>query len=330
MSSSQQDQNKSSHTSYEAGLPAKEIDANCVLLAFLLVVTVAGNSLILAAYLRNARLRTVSNKFVVSLALSDLLVGAISVPVWMYMSLSQWKVTEEVAKLFAVIDMLSATASILHLTSISIERYIAISRPFFYNTLPYHAYHSIIAAIWIASTVLAILKPFIHAVFLYYELLLLLILFFGSLAVITVMNIGIYKIAKRLIHSTPACNGSDNEQLEMQNNVRRERKIAATLAIITGIFFVTWLPHVAVAIIFNFCESPCNLSRSGLDRLGFFVKWMQFVNSAINPFVFAFRDVEMRETFSRILASLGKSLRLCGKTRVHPVRRDNEHLVSVL
>ena len=52
-------------------------------LAFLIIV---GNSLVITTYRRNAFLHTRTNIFIVSLVVSDLLVGAVSVPIWTYLT----------------------------------------------------------------------------------------------------------------------------------------------------------------------------------------------------------------------------------------------------
>lgn len=45
---------------------------------------VGGNLLIIAAFLAERRLRTVTNAYIASLALTDLLVGAVGIPLTLY------------------------------------------------------------------------------------------------------------------------------------------------------------------------------------------------------------------------------------------------------
>ena len=63
-----------------------------VSLFFLLIISVFaifGNILVCAAFAKNKSLRILTNYYVVSLAVSDILVGAINVPIWMYILASK-------------------------------------------------------------------------------------------------------------------------------------------------------------------------------------------------------------------------------------------------
>ena len=61
-----------------------------VLYCLLVVTIITGNGLILTSFAMNRKLRTVTNTFIVSLSLSDILVGLVSIPCWIYIFLSQY------------------------------------------------------------------------------------------------------------------------------------------------------------------------------------------------------------------------------------------------
>ena len=99
-------------------------------LAFLIIV---GNSLVITTYRRNAFLHTRTNIFIVSLVVSDLLVGAVSVPIWTYLTFVNFQnIPIHLLEIYLCFDIFSALASIFHFTAISIERCYVISRPFTY------------------------------------------------------------------------------------------------------------------------------------------------------------------------------------------------------
>ncbi|NXR15698.1 DRD5 protein, partial [Semnornis frantzii] len=104
------------------------------LLALLILWTLFGNVLVCAAIVRYRHLRNkVTNIFIVSLAVSDLLVALLVMP---------WKAVAEVAgywpfgafcNVWVAFDIMCSTASIMNLCVISVDRYWAISSPFRYE-----------------------------------------------------------------------------------------------------------------------------------------------------------------------------------------------------
>ncbi|XP_061586059.1 D(1A) dopamine receptor-like [Cololabis saira] len=114
-------------------LPAHRALTGCVL-ALLIIWTLVGNFTVCVAVYRYRHLRVkVTNIFIVSLALSDLLVAVLVMP---------WKAVAEVAgfwpfggfcKTWLACDIMCSTASILNLCVISVDRYWAISSPFRYE-----------------------------------------------------------------------------------------------------------------------------------------------------------------------------------------------------
>uniref|UniRef100_H9GGW7 D(1B) dopamine receptor n=1 Tax=Anolis carolinensis TaxID=28377 RepID=H9GGW7_ANOCA len=104
------------------------------LLSLLVVWTLLGNALVCAAILGSRHLRAkVTNIFIVSLAISDLLVALLVMP---------WKAAAEVAgywpfgafcSIWVAFDIMCSTASILNLCVISLDRYWAIASPFRYE-----------------------------------------------------------------------------------------------------------------------------------------------------------------------------------------------------
>ncbi|XP_078352214.1 adenosine receptor A2a-like [Oculina patagonica] len=269
-------------------------DAFIYILMFFILV---GNSLIIAAYVKNSRLRTGSNVFIVGLAASDWLVGAFAVPLYV-VTLRRENSSPMLSRFFISLDIFSGTASVFHLVSVTVERYIAIAKPFLHRGLLLNSYYGVLGVVWVLSLILSCLDftltPSTNRNYPFYVLL---AVFSLALLSISLLNGLIFKIARSLIHNTvePAVEMSQT-RASLQRKIRRERRTAATLAMMSGVFFVTWCPHVIGAFVFTFQCFPCNLSLVDIGRIGAFIKCMQYSNSALNPFVFAFRDVEMRMT----------------------------------
>ncbi|XP_023694131.1 D(1) dopamine receptor-like [Paramormyrops kingsleyae] len=103
-------------------------------LFLLIFTTLLGNTLVCAAVTKFRHLRSkVTNFFVISLAISDLLVAILVMP---------WKAATEIVgfwpfgsfcDVWVAFDIMCSTASILNLCVISVDRYWAISSPFRYE-----------------------------------------------------------------------------------------------------------------------------------------------------------------------------------------------------
>ncbi|XP_035688391.1 5-hydroxytryptamine receptor 1A-alpha-like isoform X5 [Branchiostoma floridae] len=76
----------------------------------------------------------------------------------------------------------------------------------------------------------------------------------------------------------------------------KERKAAQTLGVITGVFVFCWLPFFLVALIGPFC-SHCHIS----DVIKSVVLWLGYVNSMVNPFLYAFLNKDFQKSFKKIL-----------------------------
>ncbi|XP_063721267.1 muscarinic acetylcholine receptor M1-like isoform X2 [Symsagittifera roscoffensis] len=101
----------------------------------LCIATITGNILVLVAFRRERKLRTVTNYFLVSLAVSDLIIGLISMPLYSIYVLKDetWIFHENFCTFYLCVDYTVSGASALHLLLISLDRYLSISRPLRYR-----------------------------------------------------------------------------------------------------------------------------------------------------------------------------------------------------
>ena len=283
---------------YSNFIPLRAILAPYILLA---VVILFGNSLVVLSYKSNNRLRTRTNAFLVSLAISDFLVGGISLPMWIYIILTEFN--ESATLIFRVFDVFAALASIYHLTAISIERYIAVSRPFYYKCLSSFFHRAMIASAWIAAGVLASLSsvnttPLISRV---YSMVLFIGGFTVPAAITAFMYTGVFSEARSLLHRNPPRTANQQNAKSLKQYFHGERKVAITVALITVLFLVAWLPFFTVSVTAAYCHHCLPSSRDSLRGLIIIVKSMHYLNSAVNPLVYARRDREMKKTFVKLL-----------------------------
>lgn len=109
---------------------------NYVIIVFgvlVIAATILGNSLVILAIIVDKKLRRVGNVFIVNLAISDVLVGAIVSPLSLvYQITGEWPFERQLCDLWISMDIICCTASILNLCVISYDRYNAISQPLKY------------------------------------------------------------------------------------------------------------------------------------------------------------------------------------------------------
>ncbi|XP_071440992.1 octopamine receptor beta-2R-like [Hetaerina americana] len=104
-----------------------------VALCAIIVAAVLGNLLVIVSVVRHRKLRVITNYFVVSLALADLLVALCAMTFNASVELTgRWLFGPLMCDLWNSLDVYFSTASILHLCCISVDRYYAIVRPLEY------------------------------------------------------------------------------------------------------------------------------------------------------------------------------------------------------
>ncbi|XP_050069773.1 5-hydroxytryptamine receptor 1-like [Anopheles maculipalpis] len=105
-----------------------------IILLAVIVGTVIGNVLVCVAVCLVRKLRRPCNYLLVSLAISDLCVALLVMPMaLLYEVLEEWRFGEVFCDIWVAFDVLSCTASILNLCAISVDRYWAITKPLEYG-----------------------------------------------------------------------------------------------------------------------------------------------------------------------------------------------------
>ncbi|KAK1797342.1 hypothetical protein P4O66_008708 [Electrophorus voltai] len=100
-----------------------------VVMVVLIVVIVLGNALIILAFKMDRSLRRQSNYFLLNLAISDFLVGAFCVPVYLpYILTGKWMLGRHLCKLWLVMDYLLCAASAFNIVLISYDRFLSVTR----------------------------------------------------------------------------------------------------------------------------------------------------------------------------------------------------------
>ncbi|XP_078360417.1 sphingosine 1-phosphate receptor 3-like [Oculina patagonica] len=266
--------------------PSECIPWTVVLIAeCLAIVTV--NLVTIIVFLKQRKLQRRGTYLVIHLAMLDLLVGAVSGPLFIewnmaiFCGLWDYKFNDlgaDHVKLAFII--LFPFSSLINLAVISIERLHATFCPFNNRVMDKRIYALAICVIWLPTAVWEGLRiVFSHVLFIGYSSHLSI-----CLLVISVSYVSIFIKARR-------------SPRRLQNHVpnHRERKLTVTLLIVTLVSLLTWLPNA----VFFLVVVIDNENFWGLSYLSHFHMSVAFIalslcSSLVNPIIYTMRIREFR------------------------------------
>jgi hypothetical protein len=96
-------------------------------------------------------------------------------------------------------------------------------------------------------------------------------------------------------HSTSSTTGGNNSNNQEQMRLLKESKAAKTLAIVVGGFVVSWMPFFIMYVLEAVLPRG-TISKTMVDL----ITWLGYLNSAINPIIYAFYSKQFRSAFYRL------------------------------
>ncbi|XP_061714394.1 probable G-protein coupled receptor No18 [Cydia pomonella] len=128
-----------------------------VVLSAVILGTIFGNILVILGVFTHKPLRIVPNFFIVSLAVADLAVAVLVMPLNVaYSTLGRWLWGKHLCKMWLTCDIMSCTSSILNLCAIALDRYWAITDPINYaNKRTLRRVLLQIAGVWMLSLIIS-------------------------------------------------------------------------------------------------------------------------------------------------------------------------------
>ncbi|XP_015251481.1 PREDICTED: alpha-1B adrenergic receptor-like, partial [Cyprinodon variegatus] len=132
------DSNSSSNRTEHPASTAAQLDLSRavpvgMVLASFIMFAIVGNILVILSVVCNRHLRTPTNYFIINLAMADLLLSTTVLPVSATLEvLGYWVFGRIFCDIWAAVDVLCCTASIMSLCVISIDRYVGVRYPLQY------------------------------------------------------------------------------------------------------------------------------------------------------------------------------------------------------
>ncbi|XP_041350748.1 muscarinic acetylcholine receptor M3-like [Gigantopelta aegis] len=116
------------------GFSIAEIVVISIVVSALCIFTAGGNFLVIIAFKVDKQLQTISNYFLLSLAVADLTIGIVSMPFYtVYILMGYWPLGPELCDIWLSLDYTMSNASVANLIIISFDRYLSVTRPLTYR-----------------------------------------------------------------------------------------------------------------------------------------------------------------------------------------------------
>ncbi|KAM6987578.1 trace amine-associated receptor 1-like isoform 2-T2 [Tautogolabrus adspersus] len=269
-----------------------------IIFGVIIILTVCGNLLVTFSVAYFKQLHTPTNYLIFSLAMSDLLLGILVMfPAMIRTIESCWYFGDFFCKVSMSSDIMLCTASILNLSFISVDRYYAVCQPLLYRRkISVNVVLIMILICWSISPIIGFGMIFLELNILgiekfYYNHVVCegrCVLIQGELSgtlssilsfylpgiIMLGVYLKIYLVAQKQFRSI------QNAGLKMSNT--SQTKATKTLAIVMGVFLCFWTPFFVCNIIDPF------ISYSVPPILYDTIAWLGYLNSTVNPIIYAF------------------------------------------
>ena len=261
--------------------------ALCSALSLACVFIVFGNLLTIILFAVNKGLRKKSLFLVINMAFADLMLGSVSLPIYIYRigdtyELWSGRYPSSLSIFYMGVDTAFSQASLISAAFISGERFYAIYWPFKHKTLLLRIYRVLIFVVWTLAlltsafwTALNYFFSFKHAMYTWIPYT------FVIIFIICGCNIGICRKFQR---------GSDASR--QQNRAAQNKRLTKTLLFVSVLALLSWLPLV----IMNFLIFVFHVSIPW--RFYEMVNVVNYSNSFVNPIVYALRIPQFRQGLS--------------------------------
>ncbi|EDO49062.1 predicted protein, partial [Nematostella vectensis] len=300
-----------------------------VFMCLLIVASLLGNTLVCTLVARSQRLQTNSNFFVCSLAISDILVSVTVIPFdivyWIYFP--RWPLGGYLCNLWNALFFVFLSASVLNLLAVSADRFIAVVFALRYESFvfPRVVKYSLVA-IWGYSVGIGILiffilvpprdevysfemNPLLHGYLLVGNVL-------APFILMTTFYFKIYLIAR-----------GHAKRVGMKGKsvcdlIGRELRVAKALGIVIATFVLCWLPFEVINVMILLDEGVETCAVEVADTV---FCWLAYLQTALNPVVFALTNSEFRRAFCRMFSPQfhGNSSSSLNSTNKQTEQREN-------
>ncbi|XP_060587111.1 5-hydroxytryptamine receptor 4-like [Ruditapes philippinarum] len=249
-----------------------------------------------------------SRFFLTSMAFVDLCVGLTLMPFRIAKEFTDTKflLGSKTCPIINSLDVMLSSASIIHLSILTFDRYVALCRPFSYRRICNRRnmiVMYIICWLLVGTVSYGIIIPGLHhkgidkhvitcvvhvfsrcrlIVNMHYELIISALTFFIPGFLILGLNLRLLRYVRKQSRKRKLYLRGERKPMnnQMNSNESQSMRIARTLAVLTGCFFVCWLPFFIVNKILLFTKYDVPYIVEVV------VLWLGYANSSMNPLLY--------------------------------------------
>ncbi|XP_066532844.1 trace amine-associated receptor 13c-like [Hoplias malabaricus] len=265
--------------------------------AAVVLLTVCGNLLIIISVCHFKQLHTPTNMLILSLAVSDFLVGLLVIPIaviWMIESC--WIFNSVFCIYFSLNSYFLVSTSIYNVALIAVDRYFALSNPFLYTkAVSVNRMCFVLLCDWCIlifyNLAIHCFKTDFRSLVMFpgdcfvpldnvLSLIHFLVIFVFPCAVIIILYAQVFFIAKKHATAIRDLNIQTRTQTSKNNiSMKSERKAAKVLGIVVSMFLVCFFPCFIYSLLGRVIEIDVGSFQKVLVLV--------YLNSTINPVIYA-------------------------------------------
>ncbi|XP_041753095.2 neuromedin-U receptor 1-like [Coregonus clupeaformis] len=332
----------------------------CITFLIIFAVGVSGNVLTCAVIMRYKVMRTPTNYYLFSLAVSDLLVLLLGMPLELYEMWSNYPFLFGASGCYFKTFLFETVcfASILNVTALSVERYIAVLHPLKVKHVATHTHAKrVILMLWVMSMVCAMPNTSLHGVavlgprfgrqfpesavcmvvkpmWMYNLIIQVTTLVFFLIPMLTIttlhLRIGLQLSMERGMQGvgTGQGFGPDSHCSVLRHQQRaRHQQVTKMLWVLVIVFGICWAPFHIDRLMWSFINNWTDHHHLVFQYVHIVSGVFFYLSSVVNPILYNLMSTRFREMFQQITCRSG----LCGgDVRLLTVRSTQLTLRSIV
>ncbi|XP_070566046.1 G-protein coupled receptor 54-like [Ptychodera flava] len=294
-----------------------------LILGLIFLIGVTGNFLVIFVILKNKRMRTATNYYILSLAITDFSFLVCCVPFTATVQSTQWYFGNFMCKFSFYLIHVTVQATCITLTAMMVDRYYAIAHPLkSLKTRTPTVAMMVSAGVWIASLVICVpvalyrdvihdewygIRPFCIETWpsqswaVGWYIYMFVAAYLAPLLIISACMGMILRLvwnSSTLFYRTQ----SKAQQARQRQKIRKTRMVA----VVVLIFAICWLP---IHVINIWIRVDASFPHESIVMFGFqlFANCISYANSCVNPIIYAFMSDNFRRRFREVFSCCCKA-----------------------